>query len=73
MPGWQGIQQSYFAPHMVSTNKLKVNQFLHGLKVEIHKIIKMFDYKGVPYIEVVEKAIKAKEAKLRVMKGSINS
>ena len=32
---------SHFAPHIVSTNELKVNQFLQGLKAEIYRDIKM--------------------------------
>ena len=60
---------SRFAPHMVSTNELKVNQFLQGLKAEIYRDIKMATGKGVPYTEVAEKALEAEEAELKVVKA----
>ncbi|PON88895.1 hypothetical protein TorRG33x02_152780, partial [Trema orientale] len=53
---------------MVSTNELKINQFLQRLKVEIYRDIKISTGKGVPYTEVAEKALEAEEAELKVVK-----
>ena len=60
---------SRFAPHMVGTNELKVNQFLQGLKAEIYRDIKMSTGKGVPYMEIAEKALETEEAELKVVKA----
>ena len=59
---------SRFAPHMVSTNELKVNQFLQGLKAEIYRDVKISAHKDMLYAEVAEKA-QAEEAELRVIKA----
>ena len=54
---------------MVSTNELKVNQFLQGLKAEIYRDIKISAHKDMLYAEVAEKALEAEEAELRVIKA----
>lgn len=51
------------------TNELKVNKFLEGLRVEIYRDIKMSTTRGIPYLELAEKALEVEEAELGVIKA----
>ena len=53
---------SQYAPHMVATNKLNVDQFIQGLKKTIVRYLKACGIKGVPFAEITDRALEAQQA-----------
>ena len=52
---------SWYAPHMVVTNELKVDHFIQGLKKIIVRDLKAGGIKGVTFDEISDKALKAEK------------
>ena len=46
---------------MVATNELKVDQFIQGLKKTIVRDLKVGGIKGVPFFEIVDRALEAEK------------
>lgn len=49
-------QLSRFAEHMVSTEPLKVERFLEGLRAELYQDVSMAGLQGATYSQVAERA-----------------
>ena len=58
---------SRYAPHLVTTNELKVEQFVEGLKPEIFRDVTVGESEGISYAKVVEQALKAERAKRKIL------
>ena len=58
---------SRYAPHIVTTNELKVEQFVEGLKPEIFRDVTVGESEGISYAKVVEQALKAERAQRKIL------
>ena len=58
---------SRYAPHLVTTNELKVEQFVEGLKPEIFRDVTVGESEGISYAKVVEQALKAERAQRKIL------
>lgn len=59
---------SRFAPHMVTTNNLKVHQFTQGLKLEIYRGVITASNPSTTYTSVVAKALEMEEVESKFQK-----
>ncbi|CAA0822151.1 Unknown protein [Striga hermonthica] len=59
-------QLSRFAEHMVSTDALKIDRFLEGLKPEVYRDVCMAGVHGSTYSQVAERALIAEQAELEI-------
>lgn len=57
---------SCYAPQLVSSDALKVEQFLEGLKLEIYRDVTMARMVGVTYSIIAERALDAECAKNKI-------
>ena len=58
---------SRYAPHLVNTNELKVEQFVEGLRPEIFRDVTVGETEGTTYPRVVEQALKAERAQRKIV------
>ena len=58
---------SRYAPHLVTTNELKVLQFVEGLKLETFQDVTVGESEGISYAKVVEQALKAERAQRKIL------
>ena len=58
---------SWYAPHIVATNELKVDQFIKGLKKTIVRDLKSSGIKGVPFAEIADRALEAEKAEKYIL------
>ena len=58
---------SWYAPHMVATNELKVDQFIQSLKKTIVRDLKSRGIKGLPFAEITDRALEAEQAKKDIL------
>ncbi|CAA0821425.1 Unknown protein [Striga hermonthica] len=59
-------QLSRFGEHMVSTDALKMERFLEGLKPELYRDVYMAGVHGSTYSQVAERALVAEQAELKI-------
>ena len=52
---------------MVTTNELKANQFIQGLKQTIVRDLKSGGIKGVPFAEIADRTLVAKQAEKDIL------
>ena len=57
---------SRYAPHLVGTNELKIEQFVEGLRLEIFRGITVNEAEGITFSRVVEQALKAERAQSKI-------
>ena len=62
-------QLSRFATHMVSTEALKVERFLEGLRPELYRDVNMAGAQGVTFSQIAERALVAEQAELRIARA----
>ncbi|CAA0833369.1 Unknown protein [Striga hermonthica] len=62
-------QLSRFAEHMVSTDYLKTERFLEGLKPELYRDVCMAGIQESNYSQVVERALIAEQAEQKIRKA----
>ena len=60
---------SRYAPHMVATNELKVDQFIQGLKKTIVRDLKACGIKSVSFAQITDRAFEAEQAKKDILDG----
>ena len=53
---------SRYAPHMVATNELKVDQFMQGLRKTIVRDLKSGGIRGIPFAQIADRALDAEQA-----------
>ena len=53
---------SWYAPYMVATKELKVDEFIQGLKKTVMRDLKRGGIKGVPFAEITDRALEAEQA-----------
>ena len=58
---------SRYAPHMVATNELKVDQFMQGLRKTIVRDLKSGGIRGVPFAQIADRALDAEQAERDVL------
>ncbi|XP_022856219.1 uncharacterized protein LOC111377372 [Olea europaea var. sylvestris] len=59
-------QQIQFATHIVNSEVLKVERFLEGLRPELYRDVSMAGIQDVLYSQIVERALVAEQAELRI-------
>ena len=57
---------SRYAPHLVGTNELKIEQFVEGLKPELFRDVIVSESEGMTFARVVEQALKAERAQRKI-------
>ena len=57
---------SRYAPYLVGTNELKIEQFVEGLRPEIFRDITVNEAEGIIFSRVVELALKAERAQSKI-------
>ena len=62
-------QLSRFAMHMISTDALKVERFLEGLRPELYRDVNMAAIQGVTYSQISERALVAEQAEVRIVRA----
>ena len=62
-------QLSRFATHMISTDALKVERFLEGLRPELYRDVNMAGIQGVTYSHIAERALVAEQAELIIVRA----
>ena len=61
---------SRYAPHLVGTNELKIEQFVEGLKLELFRDVTVSESEGMNFSRVVEQALKAERAQRKIVKDT---
>ena len=59
---------SRYAPHLVGTNELKIEQFVEGLKPEVFRDVTVSESDGMTFSKVVEQALKAERAQRKLLR-----
>ena len=57
---------SRYAPHLVGTNELKIEQFVEGLKPELFRDVTVSESEGMTFARVVEQALKAERVQRKI-------
>ncbi|PON60081.1 hypothetical protein PanWU01x14_155950 [Parasponia andersonii] len=58
---------SRYAPYMVATNELKVDQFMQGLRKTIVRDLKSGGIRGVPFAQIADRALDTEQAEKDVL------
>lgn len=60
---------SQFAPYMVSTDELKVERFLEGLRPKLNRNVRMAGTREVSFAVIVDRALIVDQAELKIVKA----
>ena len=55
-----------YAPNLVGTNELKIEQFVECLKLELFRDVTVSESEGMTFARVVEQALKAERAQRKI-------
>ena len=57
---------SRYAPHLVGTNELKIEQFVEGLKPELFRDVTVSESEGMTFARFIEQALKVERAQRKI-------
>ena len=56
-----------YAQHLVSTDELKIDQFVEGLRPEIYSDVIVAETEGLSFARVVDQALKEERAQKKIL------